>query len=138
MRSSREEPVDAALITAQHPSSRFTSLGTSQTRSAPACQCLYIGCPVPHSKAIAHVPTRAACRFLVSFLLIAWAESASVEQSLLGCGACTLADNPVLDAALLNDSVLEVCAPGETVQLRTDDSVKPISQCQLWQAPRAP
>ncbi len=65
-------------------------------------------------------------------LLTAWAESALVEQSLLGWGACTLADNPVLDAALLNDSVPEVCAPGEKVQLRTDDSDKPISQ--LWQA----
>lgn len=69
---------------------------------------------------------------LVSFLLTAGAESASVEQPLLDWGACTLTDNPVLDAALLNDSVPEVWAPGETVQFRTDDADRPISQ--LWQA----
>lgn len=90
------------------------------------------GAPQQDNRPRTNTPPLGGVSVLVSFLLTAWAESASVEQSLLGWGACTLADNPVLDAALLNDSVPEVCAPGEIVQLRTDDSDKPISQ--LWQA----
>jgi hypothetical protein len=67
----------------------------------------------------------------VSFLLTAWAESTSVEQMLLGWGACALADHAVLDAGLLNEAVPGVCRPDETIQLRAADSDHPVSR--LWQ-----
>lgn len=78
-----------------------------------------------------NTPPQGAVSVQVSFLLTAWAESASVEQSLLGWGACTLANNPVLDATLLNDAVPGVCAPGESIQLRTAVSDPAVSE--LWQ-----
>ena len=90
------------------------------------------GAPLLRDLPRANAPRQSVVSVEVSFLLTAWAESASVEQSLLGWGACTLADNPVLDATLLNDAVPGVCAPGETIQLRADDSDQPVSQ--LWQA----
>ncbi len=58
----------------------------------------------------------------VYFLLTAWGETAAVEQSLLGWGACVLSDHPVLDANLLNDAVPGVCPSEEVVQLRTADA----------------
>lgn len=78
-----------------------------------------------------HTPPQGAASVEVSFLLTAWAESASVEQSLLGWGACTLADNPVLDATVLNAAVPGVCAPGETIQLRVLDADPPVNE--RWQ-----
>lgn len=66
----------------------------------------------------------------VHFLLTAWAESAPVEQSLLGWAACALAVHPVLDASLLNEAVPGVCGPGETIQVRADSDQ---AVTQLWQ-----
>lgn len=66
----------------------------------------------------------------VHFLLTAWAESAPVEQALLGWAACALAEHPVLETSLLNEAVPGVCGPGETVQLLADSDH---AVTQLWQ-----
>lgn len=75
-------------------------------------------------------PPQGAVSVQVSFILTAWAESAFVEEALLGWGACTLAANPVLDTVLLNEAAPGVCAPEDTIQLRTADSDELVRQ--LW------
>ena len=66
-------------------------------------------------------PERPGVSVEVHFLLTAWAESAHLEQSLLGWGACVLAEHPVMDSSLLNEAVPGVCGSGESVQVRVED-----------------
>lgn len=81
------------------------------------------------------VITGAAYRCRFHFLLTAWGETTWVEQTLLGWGACALADNAVLTASLLNEAVPGVCRPDETIQVRTADSdlaVSALCGLQPW------
>ena len=76
-------------------------------------------------------PERPGVSVEVHFLLTAWAESAPLEQSLLGWGATVLAEHPVMDSSLLNEAAPGVCGPDESIHVRAQDDHE---VGHLWQA----
>jgi hypothetical protein len=62
-------------------------------------------------------PRRSQLPLDLHFLLIPWANDASLEQSILGWMMRTIEDTPILPAGLLNTVTADVFEPEETVEI---------------------
>ena len=62
-------------------------------------------------------PRRPQLPLDLHFLLIPWANDASLEQSILGWMMRTIEDTPILPAGLLNTVTADVFEPEETVEI---------------------